>query len=97
VRRQEIRNGLDFNNHLSVHEDIRAKTFVELDAFVGPRNSGLPLKCDFRLLQLTAEAAFITDSSRILTRLRAAPWSFVCSVLYQVSKGLTLKCRHGRA
>ena len=34
VRGQEIRNSLDFNDHLSVHEDVRAKTFVELGAFV---------------------------------------------------------------
>src|SRR6266851_1439650 len=59
VRRQAIRNSLDFNDHLSVHEDVRAKAFVELDAFVGHRNSGLSLEGDFRLLQLVAEAAFI--------------------------------------
>ena len=52
MRGQEIRNSLDFNDHLSVHEDVRTKTFVELGAFVGNRNSGLPLEGDFRLLQL---------------------------------------------
>ncbi len=63
MRGQEICNSLDFNDHLSVHEDVRTKTFVELGAFVGNRNSGLPLEGDFRLLQLVAEAAFIRDSS----------------------------------
>ncbi len=32
VRGQEIRGSFDFNDHLSVHEDVRAETFVELGA-----------------------------------------------------------------
>jgi len=35
VRRQEIRNCFDFNDQLPVHENVRAKAFVELQAFVG--------------------------------------------------------------
>jgi hypothetical protein len=36
------------------HATALTKTFVELGAFVGNRNSGLPLEGDFRLLQLVA-------------------------------------------
>ena len=59
VRRQEIRNSFDFDDQLPVHENVRTKTFGELGAFVGDRDSGLALEGDLRLLQLVAEAAFI--------------------------------------
>src|SRR5713226_9493814 len=48
--------------------DVRAKAFVELDAFVGHRNSGLSLQGDFRLLQLVAEAAFINGLQHARSR-----------------------------
>jgi hypothetical protein len=59
MRRQDTRNSFDFNDQLPIHENIRAKPFVELDAFIGNRNSGLPFESDPRLLQLMAQAAFI--------------------------------------
>ncbi len=59
MRRQDICNSFDFNDQLPIHENIRAKPFVELDAFIGNRNSGLPFESDPSLLQLMAQAAFI--------------------------------------
>ena len=59
MSRQGIRNSFDFNDQLPVHGKVRAKAFVELDAFVGNRNSSLPLEGDSRLLRLITEAAFL--------------------------------------
>ena len=59
MRRQDIRNSFDFNDQFPVHENVRAEALVELYAFVGNRNSSLPLEGDSRLLELMAEAAFI--------------------------------------
>jgi hypothetical protein len=59
MRRQDIRNSFDFNDQLPVHENVRAKAFVELDAFVSNGNSRLPLEGASRLLQLMTEAALI--------------------------------------
>jgi len=59
MRRQDIRNSFDFNDQLPIHKNVGAEPFVELDAFVGHRNSGLPFEGNSRLLQLMAEAALI--------------------------------------
>jgi len=59
IRRQDIRNSFDFNDQLPIHENIRAKPFVELDALIGNRSSGLPFDRHPHLLQLMAQAAFI--------------------------------------
>ena len=42
MSRQGIRNSFDFNDQLPVHENIRAKAFVEMDAFVGNRKTASP-------------------------------------------------------
>ena len=42
MRRQDAHNSVDFNDQLPVHENIRAKAFVELDAFVGNRKTASP-------------------------------------------------------
>ena len=82
VRRQDIRDSLDFNDQLSIHENVCAKAFVELDTFVGNRNSGLPLEGNFRLLQLMAKSAFINGfqqaRSRQLMHLDGQPDNSFC-------------------
>jgi hypothetical protein len=46
MRRHDIRHDFDFNNQLPIHQNVRAKSFVELDTLVGNRNPGLPFEGD---------------------------------------------------
>ncbi len=82
MRRQEIRNCFDFNDQLPVHENVRAKAFVELDAFVDNRDSGMPgpvSRCTSMASPMTRSVN--SRASSIPSCLRAAPWFSVPSVL----------------
>jgi len=50
MRREDIRDSFDLNAQFPGHENVRAKAFFELDAFVGDRNASLPSEGDSRLL-----------------------------------------------
>src|SRR5690242_9862267 len=57
VRRHEVGNCFDFDDHLAIDKNIGAEAFIELDAFVSDRNSDLPVKGDPSLSQLMTQAA----------------------------------------
>ena len=52
MRRHEVRNSFDINDQLPVHENVRAESFVDLNALVANGNPGLPFKGNPCLVQL---------------------------------------------
>ena len=59
MRRCEVGDCFDFNDRLPIHENVRAKPFVDSTPLAGDRNANLPFEWNRRLLRLVTQAALV--------------------------------------